>query len=253
MEPRAMSGAPRLVVTGDVGAAAGAELAAAIVRVVAARGRCRLALSGGAAPVPVLQWLSEHLSPALVGALVVTWIDERHLPLPPAGADWRALPDESNLRLAWEHWLWRLPAPPPLVPMARPGSLDEAAQAYAQDFAARLGGLDVALLGVGPDGHIASLFPDHPALDATGVCVAVTDSPKPPPQRLSLTLPVLEAVEHAVLVATGGAKAPILRRALAGDASLPLGRYRPRGDYTWVLDPAAAAEIEPSQARPEES
>jgi len=132
---------------------------------------------------------------------------------------------------------------PELVPMARPGSLAEAAQEHAREFATRLHGLDVVLLGAGPDGHIASLFPDHPVLNATGVCAVVYDSPKPPPERLTLTLPVLEAVEHAVLVATGAAKAPVLRRALAGDASLPLGRYRPRGDYTWVLDPAAAAEI----------
>lgn len=253
-----MSGAPRLVVTEDVGAAAGERLAAAIERVAAARGRCRLALPGGTAPVPVLRWLAEHLSPALVGSLVVTWVDERHVPLPVSieheGYDWRALPEESNLRLAWEHWLSRLPAPPELVPMARPGTLAEATLQYARDLATRLGGgLDVVLLGVGPDGHIASLFPDHPALHAPGICVAVPGSPKPPPERISLTLSVLEEVEHAVLVATGAAKAPILRRALAGDASLPLGRYQPRGDYTWVLDPAAAADIQRSSLVVEES
>jgi 6-phosphogluconolactonase len=99
------------------------------------------------------------------------------------------------------------------------------------------------LLGVGEDGHIASLFPDHPAVHASGVCVGVPDAPKPPPERLTLTLSVLEEVEHTVLVATGAAKASMLRRALAGDASLPLGRYRPRGEHTWVLDPAAAAEL----------
>lgn len=238
---------PIIIVTEDTGAAAGELLATAMTRVVKHRKRCRLALPGGTAPVPVLKWFSEHLPPALVAALVVTWVDERHLPLPAEwleGGDFGALPAESNLRLAWEHWFSRLPAKPQLVPMARPGALMEAAWQHAKDFAARLGGLDVVLLGAGPDGHIASLFPEDPALHATGVCVGVPDAPKPPPERLTLTMSVLEEVEHAVLVATGAAKASILRQALAGDASLPLGRYRPRGDYTWVLDPAAAAEIQ---------
>jgi 6-phosphogluconolactonase len=127
--------------------------------------------------------------------------------------------------------------------MARPGALMDAAWHHARDFAARLGGLDLVLLGVGVDGHVASLFPDHPALHASGVCVGVPDAPKPPPERLTLTLSVLEEVEHAVLVATGADKASVLQRALQGDASIPLGRYRPRGEHTWVLDPAAAAEI----------
>lgn len=238
---------PRIIVTEDTGAVAGELLADAMTRVVKYSKRCRLALPGGTAPVPVLQWLAEHLPPALVEALVVTWVDERHLPLPAEwleGGDWRALPAESNLRLAWEHWFSRLPAKPELVPMARPGALMEAAWQHAKEFAARLGGLDVVLLGAGPDGHIASLFPEDPALHATGVCVGVPEAPKPPPERLTLTMSVLEEVEHAVLVATGAAKASILRQALTGDASLPLGRYRPRGDYTWVLDPAAAAEIQ---------
>jgi len=237
---------PRIVAHPEVGPVAGELLAAAIERVVKTRGRCRLALPGGTAPVPVLQWLAGHLSAKLVEALVVTWVDERHLPLTSEWlerSDWQALPAESNLRLAWEHWFSQLSAPPELVPMARSGSLMEAAWAHAKDFATRLGGLDVVLLGAGPDGHIASLFPDHPAVHASGVCVGVSDAPKPPPERLTLTLSVLEEVEHTVLVATGAAKASMLRQALAGDASLPLGRYRPRGEHTWVLDPAAAAEI----------
>lgn len=247
-----MSGAPRVVVSEDVGAAAGERLAQAIGRTVRALGRCRLAIPGGTGAVPVLEWLAAHLPPALVPALVVTWVDERHLPpLPEAqrlvdDGDWRSLPVDTNLRLGWEHWLSRVPSPPRLLPMLRPGSVHDAAREHARAFAAELGGLDVVLLGVGPDGHVASLFPEDPALHAPGTCAAVTDAPKPPPERLTLTLSVLEEVEHAVLVVTGAAKAPVLRRALAGDASIPLGRYRPRGEYTWVLDPAAAADIQPS-------
>ncbi len=246
---------PSLRVTDEVGVVAGELVATAIHRVVAARGRCRLGLPGGTAPIPLLEWLAEHLPPSLASRLVVTWVDERHLPLPP-GEDWRALPGESNLRLAWAHWFSRATRVPEQLAMARSGDLQAAARLHAEEFLAQLGGLDVVILGAGPDGHIASLFPGHPALDDPGVCVAVPDAPKPPPERLTLTLAVLEAVEHAVLVATGAAKAPMLRRALAGDRSLPLGRYRPHGAWTWVIDPAAAAELHfaphsmPSQENP---
>ena len=244
---------PQVTVTEEIGAVAGEAIALAIHATVGARGRCCLALSGGSSPGPVMAWLAEHLSAALVQRLVVTWVDERHLPLPPgfdgagfdgAGFDWRELPEASNLRLAWAHWLSRITKLPTLVPMARPGTLDEAVRAYTADFVERVQRVDVALLGAGPDGHIASLFPGHPALDATGVCVAIDDSPKPPPQRLSLTLPVLQDVDHAVLVATGAGKASMLQQAHAGQPDLPLGRYRPAGSWRWVLDPDAGALIE---------
>ncbi len=228
--------------TDAVGAVAGARVVASIQAVLTQRAHCRLALSGGSSVVPVLQWLADNLEPALLRALTVTWVDERHLPVA-TGMPWKHLPEGSNLRLAWEHWLSRCAVPPSLVPMALPGSLSEAAERYTDAFTARLGRVDVVLLGAGPDGHIASLFPGHAALAATGVCVAVDDSPKPPPQRISLTLEVLEDVDHVVFVAMGSSKAAAVGRAHAGDASIPLGRYQPRGAVHWVLDATAAAEI----------
>lgn len=230
---------PTVTVTEDVGAAAGELLIAGLQRAAARSGRARLAIPGGGSPAPVFRWLAEHLPDALARVLTVTWVDERHLPLSSTG-DWRALPTESNARGAWQHWLSRAPVLPGLLPLTVGGSLGAAQQQLTQRFTEQLGGLDVALLGAGPDGHIASLFPDHPAAQLPGPVIAVDDSPKPPPQRLSLSMPVLEQVELAVLVATGGAKAPMLARAFAGDPALPLGRYQPRGAFAWVLDPRAA-------------
>jgi 6-phosphogluconolactonase len=86
------------------------------------------------------------------------------------------------------------------------------------------GHLDVTLLGMGDDGHVASLFPEHPALEATGLVTLVDDSPKPPPERITLTLPLLGTANHAVLVATGAGKRGALSRLRDGDLSLPAAR-----------------------------
>jgi len=76
---------------------------------------------------------------------------------------------------------------------------------------------------MGPDGHTASLFPGHPALDATEApCVAVRDAPKPPPQRVTLTLPILRRASHTLLLATGTEKRDALARVVSGDDSLPV-------------------------------
>jgi 6-phosphogluconolactonase len=230
---------PVVTVSQDIGATAGKLLADALNHAKSVRGRAVLAVPGGGSPAPVFRWLAEHYDGT---DTVLTWVDERHLPLPETG-DWRDLPGSSNLRGAWENWLSRTQRPPKLIPLARAGTLSVACQAVRADLDA-LGGLDVVLLGAGPDGHIASLFPGHSALGSRATCIAIRDSPKPPPERLTLSLPVLENADRVVLVASGSNKAGMLKSALAGDPSLPLSRLRPRADWHWVLDPAAASLLE---------
>jgi 6-phosphogluconolactonase len=98
-----------------------------------------------------------------------------------------------------------------------PGQLgpDEGAARYDAEIAGTI--LDVTLLGMGPDGHVASLFPDHEALAAGGNAVGIHDAPKPPPERISLTLGKLNESRRIVLLVTGEAKREALRRVVDPD------------------------------------
>jgi 6-phosphogluconolactonase len=104
---------------------------------------------------------------------------------------------------------------------------------------------DLVMLGMGPDGHVASLFPGFPQLDSEGITVPVTSSPKPPPERVSLTFGALNRARAVWFLVTGEAKADAVRRALADDGDLH--RTPARGiqvpDTTWFLDAAAASDL----------
>jgi 6-phosphogluconolactonase len=180
-------------------------MAAAIDGARTIRGAAHVALSGG----------SIARAYELVGPQLPDWRDV-HLWY----GDERcvALDDEeSNHRLATEHLdatdaTWH-PVPTQL-------GCDEAAAAYAQEIADVT--LDVAVNGMGPDGHTASLFPGFPQVQADGVCLAVHGAPKPPPDRVTLTLPKLNAAQRILLVVAGASKAPMLARVLAGpDPEVP--------------------------------
>ena len=213
-----------------------ALMAAEWERAIAARGLLALALPGGS------------VATAFFPALAASGIDWTRAAF--FWGDERAVPEtdpESNAGLARR--LWLAPAGVPAanvhpVETAAP-SLAQAALRYADTLTGTLGTpprLDVALLGVGPDGHVCSLFPGHPALRAEGWAAAVDDAPKPPARRVTLTMSTLEAAGLVVVVALGGAKAPAMREAL-GDApaDLPVARVlRGARRAVVLLDPEAA-------------
>ena len=100
---------------------------------------------------------------------------------------------------------------------------------------------DLILLGMGPDGHTASLFPGHPAVEEkTRLVVRVDGAPKPPPSRVTFTLPLLNAARHVAFLVTGADKNAALRRVLNGDPSLPAARVAPRDGTLAFLSDAAA-------------
>ncbi|MEU8221720.1 6-phosphogluconolactonase [Kribbella sp. NPDC048915] len=121
---------------------------------------------------------------------------------------------------------------------------EAAAAAYAEELAAAGSPtFDVLMLGVGPDGHVASLFPGYPQLGVTDkAAVAVHDSPKPPPTRVSLTLPQLNRAREVWFVVAGEDKAEAVAKAL-GEQDVPAALPKGRNRTLWLLDEAAASKL----------
>lgn len=123
--------------------------------------------------------------------------------------------------------------------------VDEAAARYAEELRAHWPGrFDVMMLGVGPDGHVNSLFPGFPQLTATGPTAGVTGSPKPPPERVTLTFETTSAAASVWFLVSGDGKADAVRRALADDGSVqetPARGVTGQAETIWFLDTAAAS------------
>ena len=203
---------------------------------IAARGRFSIAVPGGSVAV--------RFFPRLAAA-AVDWSRTDFFQ-----ADERAVPPgdpDSNFAALSRLWLEPAGVPPARIHRMEGEDPDPnaAARRSAHDLTRTLGEparLDVVLLGAGPDGHVASLFPDHPALRATRPAVAVHDSPKPPPGRLTLTLPVLTSARLVVIAVLGAEKAAMVRRWLGDpESDLPVARVaRTAERVLLLLDPEAA-------------
>ena len=206
-------------------------IAAAVEHALRARGRVALALSGGSTPAPVYQNLAGRVPDWR--AVELFFCDERCVP-----------PDheQSSYRLVCEALLDHIPGAAPRVHRLR-GELSDR-DAAARDYEALLPAeLDLVILGVGEDGHTASLFPGHGALDEIERRVLHVVGPKPPPDRLTLTPPALRTARRSVVLARGAGKAEVVGRALEGPldpSSLPVQFVR---DGAWILDTAAAAAL----------
>ena len=129
---------------------------------------------------------------------------------------------------------------------------DAAAARYAAELAAAAGAgagavpaFDVLMLGIGPEGHVASIFPESPAAHATGSVVAVRNSPKPPPTRISLTFSAIQAAREVWILASGAEKADAVAEALSGVSQdkVPAAGARGRDRTLFLLDQAAAAKL----------
>lgn len=254
-----MSTDRRVIVLPDKTALA-AEVAdrfvATTIRLVDERETVHVVLTGGSVGIAVLAAIGDHdRRDAVDWARVhLWWGDERWVP---AGDPER---NEGQARAAL---LDRIAIPAENIhtmPASDSGmSLDEAAAHYREELQREGRGtfpsFAITFLGVGPDGHVASLFPERPGPNvAEADVIAVRDSPKPPPERLSLTLPLLNSSERVWLVLAGADKAAALGLALAGasTADVPVAGVFGRHRTVVFIDEAASAEVPESLIAPTE-
>ncbi|MDN4615403.1 6-phosphogluconolactonase [Leifsonia sp. F6_8S_P_1B] len=208
-----------------------------------------IALTGGTMGIAVLEAVNSSPARDTIDWTKVHfwWGDERFVP--------RDDP-ERNERQAREALLDHIAVPPenihPFPASDDIADIDEAARVYAAELEAfasedqRFPRFDITFLGVGPDGHIASLFPDRAGIRETeATVIAERESPKPPPQRLSLTRPVLNASDRIWLVLSGTDKASALGLALAGASftEVPVAGAKGRKRTVFFVDKDAAVDV----------
>jgi 6-phosphogluconolactonase len=249
---------PQVVVFANpdlLAAATAARLVTKLVDAQAAKGSASLVLTGGRTGTAVLaQVLAEPARDAVDWSRIdFYWGDERFLP---AGH-----PDRNETQ-AREALLDHVNVTPERVHVMEPSDgkfgddPDRAAVAYAELLASQakpedhgpVPTFDVCLLGVGEEGHTASIFPGSPAVYETErTVVAVRNCPKPPPTRISLTLPAIRRANEVWLLTTGESKAEAVALALsgAGEDQIPAAGARGQRRTLWLLDKAAAAKLPP--------
>jgi 6-phosphogluconolactonase len=243
-----MTSEPEVQISPDADALAtgvAERLAAVLAGALSARPEAHLVITGGGILEKVLaalrnvaiEWPRVH----------VWWGDERYVP-----SDSSDRNDLPAMSLLFDHVpvdaakLHRMPA----SDAGFGEDVDAAADSYAAELAA-VGDADVprfdaVLLGVGPDGHCASLFPGHPGTRVTDASViGVRNSPKPPPTRLSLTFPALDAADEVWFVVSGSGKADAVARAVGGAPREEVPSAGPRGRTRtlWLIDQDAAANL----------
>jgi 6-phosphogluconolactonase len=238
----------RLTTPQDLFQAAAEEVIRSATDAVAQRGRFTIALSGGSTPRNLYTLIAANASATLPWSqMFFFWGDERHV-----------APDnpDSNYRMAKEALLSKVPVPPANifpVPAENPDAT-QAAEIYEQtlrEFFAVAPGefprFDLILLGMGPDGHTASLFPETPALQEKSRLVVANWVEKLGSSRITFTLPLLNAARRVAFLVSGTDKAAALHEVLEGDA--PAEKYPSRlvqpseGKVTWFVDRAAASEL----------
>jgi 6-phosphogluconolactonase len=230
-------------------AAAGDRLVEAIAAAIDKRGTAQIVLTGGGTGIGLLKRVGEHGEKIDWSKVHLYWGDDRFVP---------ADDDERNYKQAREALLDHINLPSANVhPMAPSDGefgddLDAAARDYEQVLSANAEDgqaapdFDVHLLGMGPEGHINSLFPDTAAVRETDrLVLGVPDSPKPPPQRITLTLPAIQRSREVWLVVSGAGKADAVAAAIGGakPVDVPAAGAVGREATVWLLDEDAASKL----------
>lgn len=209
----------------EAAAAAAEFIAAHILESLAQRDICHVILSGGSTPPPCLTLLTQKAIPWEQ----VHWYpgDERCFP--------RGHAERNDVML--EKFLWSKINHANIHRIPTELGAEAAADAY-RDEVHSINIFDIAFLGLGEDGHTASLFPGNAALQDTRSIVPVYDSPKPPSERVSFSLNTLKKSRHRLILAGGAGKAEVVQRIRQGE-NLPVNSI---GDIHWFIDSLAAGE-----------
>lgn len=215
------------------------------VAATAASRTCRISLSGGSTPRRLYETLSggEFRERFPWSKASWYWGDERFVPYDHP---------ESNYRMAREAMLARVPVPATSIhPVPVDGSPEDAAHRYEQLLQQDYGAttfdparplFEIMLLGLGPDGHTASLIPGEPVLEERVRWVAAVAHGRPE-TRITLTYPALESSRQIAFLVSGEEKAAIIGAIAAGGSHVPAARLKPAGTLTWFVDRAAAAGL----------
>ncbi len=241
----------------DLADSTAARLITTIVERQADTGRASICLTGGRIGTAVLAAIAASPARDAIDwdAIDLWWGDERYLP---SGDPER---NETGARTVLLDLVRATRVHPVPDPAASGGDVDRAADLYAEELAraARPDDhgpaptFDVVLLGIGPDGHVASLFPEQPAIHDTRTCAAVRGAPKPPPIRVTLTFPTLNRGREIWILASGAEKASAVRLALsegAGAFQVPAAGARGSERTMFLLDEAAASKLPATMGRP---
>ncbi|MBF6542796.1 6-phosphogluconolactonase [Nocardia brasiliensis] len=232
--------------TDSLVAAAAAKFVDVVVAAQAARGSASVVLTGGGTGIGLLEVVRKAPGAIDWSQLDVFWGDERFVP---------AADGERNDLQARQALLDHVPVDPARVhPVAAsdgeyPDPIEAAAEysAAVHAYLAEHGAFDLHLLGMGGEGHVNSLFPDTDAVrEDHELVVAVTNSPKPPPVRVTLTVPAIRRTRHVVLVVGGAAKAEAVAAAIAGAdlVDIPAAGAVGLESTTWLLDQPAASALQ---------
>jgi 6-phosphogluconolactonase len=211
---------------------------------IASTGRFNVVLAGGTTPKAMYSLLATSFAQEVEWDKVyLFWGDERFVP--------HDNPDSTYL-MVHDTLLKNVPIPAKnIFPVPTDGTIKEAASRYSKTLSAHFGNnlprFDLVLLGMGTDGHTASLFPHSPTLISKDIVAVEYTSPKPPPQRITLTYPIINNAAHIMIMVTGADKADALREVLDGEHDpnkLPVQGVNPtNGKLLWLVDEKVAGKI----------
>ena len=211
---------------------------------LAAQGTFRVSLSGGSTPKTLYRLLASDEFRGRFPWQLASWYwgDERFVPYDHP---------ESNFRMTREAMLAKAPVPPENVhPIPTDGTPEDAARRYERTLQEAYGAatldprhplFDLTLLGLGPDGHTASLLPGEPVLDERKRWMAAVSHGRPE-VRITMTYPVIESSRRIAFLVAGKEKAAIFSAIRAGTSQVPAARVQPIGELFWFVDRAAAGE-----------